>query len=339
MEDAIDPVGIYLTKGHKEAFAKGGCPSGGSASTDALILALAMGCNPIALVGQDLSFSGNRNYSAFTFEEDQTVERTSRGLVTHAGSIRSGAVEKNKESFFESEDEIVEKLKERLGIHDKTSRSTANTVSVEVQGMLRDKVHTKADYLSFKSSFESIARKVRDSLKTRLVNCTEGGVSIAGYEEIPLSAFARPILKRPFPMNVKKTIRNEYQSHHPVPKSSIRDYFRKESAMLSDLKNRCDTFIGDLRKIVELNQSGKTREANDLLVGIRETQAKLGEEIRAFLLIESFMQEVLVRIDAEKRQRRPEEMNFSDFVRQNEEFFRAVSEGIERIMAIYKEYH
>lgn len=60
--------------------AKGFVKAGGSVATLALALAVKMGCNPIAMVGQDLSFPGGRTHARGTVYEENRIEKSADNL-------------------------------------------------------------------------------------------------------------------------------------------------------------------------------------------------------------------------------------------------------------------
>ena len=73
---------VVFKKGHskyKEETAvindKGSTESGGSVSCLALDAFVQFGCNPVFLIGQDLSFPNNRNYSSFSNNNEQMMDK------------------------------------------------------------------------------------------------------------------------------------------------------------------------------------------------------------------------------------------------------------------------
>ena len=138
--------------------------TGGSVACSALSLAVYMGCDPIALVGQDLSFSDGRYYAEGGLDGDARVERGAGGsffLRKPAGSEGPGA---------ELEDGSVRFTRDQRLFEVPAYGGEGTVLTSEV---LR----------SFLIWFEAMAGSIEG---TRVWNCTEGGARIAGTRELPL---------------------------------------------------------------------------------------------------------------------------------------------------------
>jgi hypothetical protein len=141
---------------------KGAC---GSVSTMALLLGGILRCDPIILVGQDLSFEGERQYSTGAADGDVTV-----------------AFDDSKKTFsyITGNPEFKKLINEMLGNNYKGIIST-------LPGYYGGTVTTKPDYAMFHAEFERIAAATKEFDKPlRLFNCTEGGAFIDGFDHIPL---------------------------------------------------------------------------------------------------------------------------------------------------------
>jgi len=140
----------------------GGC---GSVSTMAFMLANELQCNPIILVGQDLSFSKDRLYSSGSIEGSMAVEFNNE----------------NNTFKYEGMPEKSVSLLKSLGI------SYQGGATTTLPGYYGGVVQTKYDYSIFHGEFESMAEKyLLNDNPPRLLNCTEGGAFIKGFEHIPL---------------------------------------------------------------------------------------------------------------------------------------------------------
>lgn len=141
---------------------KGAC---GSVSTMAFLLGGILRCDPIILVGQDLSFEGERQYSTGAADGDVTV-----------------AFDDSKKTFsyITGNPEFKKLINEMLGNNYKGVIST-------LPGYYGGTVTTKPDYAMFHAEFERIAAATKEFDKPlRLFNCTEGGAFIDGFDHIPL---------------------------------------------------------------------------------------------------------------------------------------------------------
>lgn len=143
-----------------------GLPVSGSVSTMAFSLARVLGCSPLVLVGQDLAFTEGRTYAAGTGYESSTVKVDERGVVH------------------------VDWNAEVLRVHG------------EAQGAARPfEPHRRVPAWGGQGQVDSIAsfdnvrdffRRTAELLKkagstSRLINATEGGVHIPGFEDVPLA--------------------------------------------------------------------------------------------------------------------------------------------------------
>lgn len=144
-----------------------GLTVGGSVSTVAFSLALQLGCSPIVLVGQDMAFSGGKTHAGGTLFEDIRVESSKE-----TGMLRF------------SNFEVATKLREASHLGPPASADAL----FEAEGWGGTaSVSTNSTFNSYRMWFEVAADTVKQSgLDFRLVNCTEGGARINGFEEMTL---------------------------------------------------------------------------------------------------------------------------------------------------------
>ena len=150
-------------------------PSGGSVSCSALSLGLLWGCDPIILLGQDLSFPGGAYYH-------------SQGADGSTKAIH------NKESNVWELQGYSEDLANTL--HDRLQGSAPRFTGTQVPGYYGGTVPTSTDFATFRTWFENTALDHQG--QTRIINCTEGGAFIGGMEHLALADVlpTLPILKR-----------------------------------------------------------------------------------------------------------------------------------------------
>ena len=141
--------------------------SGGSVSTTALHIGMYLKCDPIILVGQDLSMSNDKIYA--TNAADGAIS------VNFKDNDKSLVYENISENYIKS-------------ISNKKWAEASFSSKVELlPGYYGGFVKTKSDYAIFHSEFETAA--TNNKLKTSptvLLNCTEGGAFIRGFEHIAL---------------------------------------------------------------------------------------------------------------------------------------------------------
>lgn len=147
----------------EELTGRGGLPMAGSVSTIAMSLARLLGCSPIVLLGQDLAYSGGRTYASGTGYESSRAE-----IDPATGTIH-----------LKWNDEIIR-------------------VHGEAQGQARDReelrrapawggegeVDSGVGFAGVQHWFEATADLLKKTGSTiELINATEGGVHIAGFED------------------------------------------------------------------------------------------------------------------------------------------------------------
>lgn len=141
----------------------GGLPMAGSVSTVALSLARMLGCSPLVLLGQDLAYSGGRTYATGTGYESSRAE-----IDPQTETIR-----------LRWNDEVIRVHGSEQGQtcdRDELRRVPAWGGAGEVDSAM--------GFAGVQSWFEATAellQKVGSS--PELINATEGGVHIAGFED------------------------------------------------------------------------------------------------------------------------------------------------------------
>jgi hypothetical protein len=151
----------------EELTGAGGVPMSGSVSTVAFGLARMLGCSPIVLVGQDLAYSGGRTYAIGTGYETSAAK-----IDEHTGVIS-----------LDWNDEIQRVHGNRQG----TLHASEELRRVPAWGGQGD-VDSGAAFMGVHVWFESTAELMKKSGSTiRLINATEGGVHLDGYEDVPLA--------------------------------------------------------------------------------------------------------------------------------------------------------
>ena len=158
----------------------------GTVSVNALVSAKILGCNPIVLVGQDLAYTDSKCYADGSIYEDYKVEN---GVV-------STDIEKTIEKTKVSKDRLEHRL------------NSLTKQLYHVKGQNGETLISPGDYASFIKYFEEIANNY--SLENiKLVNATEGGAQINGYENMKFfdvaQKFASTPIEKDFTVSNKQT--------------------------------------------------------------------------------------------------------------------------------------
>jgi len=156
------PIDSWASDIFQDDSPKGAC---GSVSSMAFLLGGILRCDPIVLVGQDLAFDGERQYSKGAADGEVTVAFDA-STKTFSYSAANAGFEKI--------------MKVMVGDNYQGAATT-------LPGYYGGTVTTKYDYAMFHAEFERIAAATKEfDSPLRLFNCTEGGAFIDGFEHIPL---------------------------------------------------------------------------------------------------------------------------------------------------------
>jgi len=148
----------------------------GSVSTLAFSLAQRLGCSPIVFVGQDLAYTGGRAYAVGTAYEDSRVR-----LGADGQSLEHDWCETLKTTHNQGDN----KMTDREPLLEVTAWGGAGTAMSTI------------GFSAVRAWLESAAitlAKARPD--TRLVNATEGGARIAGFEECALAELLATLPER-----------------------------------------------------------------------------------------------------------------------------------------------
>lgn len=178
---------------------KGSLIQGGSVSHLNLGLALHLGCNPIALIGQDLAFEGNLSHSPLA-DANGTLQVNNGILEWYVTDPKSNLYGK----------------KSIMGVPQK------------VNGFFNDPVITNIGLKSFITSFETIATEHKN---VQLYNCTEGGADLKGFKKLALSDFLNN-KKR-----INKLLKKELLTELPNKKTNALNIIKLLKNEIKDLQN------------------------------------------------------------------------------------------------------
>jgi hypothetical protein len=189
----------------EELTGHGGLPMAGSVSTIALSLARVLGCSPIVLVGQDLAYSGGLTYATGTGYEASRAEVDPNTGVIH----------------LKWNDEIFRVHGEAQGIQ----RDREELRRVPAWGG-NGEVDSGAGFAGVQNWFETTAELLQKTKSTvRLINATEGGVHIEGFEDTKL---ADVLAGLPELGITSESITKEAQARWtPIPERAILDWLER----------------------------------------------------------------------------------------------------------------
>jgi hypothetical protein len=169
--------------------------SGGSVSTAIFTMGLYLQCNPIMLVGQDLALTDGKVYCSNSADGGMSFKLNKEGDAFTYDNVTPG----------------YESLLENGGLNSATHRDEA----LSLPGYYGGTVLTKRDYAQFHAEFENHAEMENSKAKPiRLLNCTEGGAYIKGFEHIPLAEAITDI-------NASQSAMSDITSHFKAAQADV----------------------------------------------------------------------------------------------------------------------
>ena len=156
-------------------FGRPGLPVCGSVSTACFSMAYRMGCSPIILVGQDLAYTEGRCYAPGTVYENSVVEFSEDGkTLSHDWCATM------------------------LDTHQRAANDLLpgqNVQDIPAWGG-QGKVRTSSSFSHVQAWFERVASLLARTNGPDLINATEGGASLAGFEEKRLEEALQDLSER-----------------------------------------------------------------------------------------------------------------------------------------------
>jgi hypothetical protein len=220
--------------------------SGGSVSCSALSLCLRWGCDPIMLVGQDLSFPGGAYYHAGGVDGATTAVYDEG---TKTWELKGLGVDLSK---------LLKGRNQEAGLH---------FDGTEVPGYFGGTVPTSTDFAAFREWFEHTALDHKEQVT--LLNCTEGGAYIEGMEHIPLEVALKGLPDRA--VNPADILQGEHLSHLLAPRQA------RMSRRIESLTEGLRTAISQAQACIQMidQLSGDPEEMDQLQQAERVLQQTL----------------------------------------------------------------
>jgi hypothetical protein len=182
----------------------------GSVSTAAFSMAHALGCSPIVLLGQDLAYTSGRTHASGSWWED------SRATV----SKETGEMKLDWS-------DALKKVGYRHGAEPMTEITAWGGEGV---------VHSGISFSGIRGWFESAASLLTEARsELRLINATEGGGRIAGFEELPLE----DVLRNLPDANITAASLAELAraQEKPITREHILDWVKTQAGLTEDVRN------------------------------------------------------------------------------------------------------
>jgi len=250
----------------EELTGHGGLPMSGSVSTIAFSLARLLGCSPIVLIGQDLAYSGGRTYASGTGYETSSAE-----VDAKRGVIR------------------LKWNEEMLRVHG------------EEQGAARDQeelrrvpawggdgeVDSSAGFAGILSWFETTAELLLKTGSTiRLINATEGGVHIKGFEDLRLADALSTLGDRAF--SAESIARDARERWTPITQDRIAGWLEKHAQNAQHVRRVARRLRRYARHGARVTVSGKPAEVTRAYDRMERAEADLREAVIQCPLVDAW---------------------------------------------------
>ncbi|MDJ0836431.1 MAG: DUF115 domain-containing protein [Acidobacteriota bacterium] len=180
-----------------------GLGAGASVSNIMLQAALIMGCDPIAMIGQDLAYTDGKAYATATDYGGLQIEQ-------QGGTAR-----------LVDQDKILTAL---LDDADRPNFQTEQQIHEVLSWDRKDTVTTSRGFDLIRYCFQEEAARVRTEGMVRLVNATEGGAFIEGFAHESLADFFQALPDEPaFTDRIAEEIERAWSEGSRLPKERLQD--------------------------------------------------------------------------------------------------------------------
>lgn len=216
----------------------------------------ALGCDPIVLIGSDLSYAGERVYASGTIFEDMRAVAREDGSVTLAGTQARRAIEAASSDALSSN----------------RAPDIARTLQIPSYD-LSGTVTTSPDFKMFRDWYTYAAERMQRTL----INATEGGAHIPGWRHEPLQrVIERHGLGSP---NVGTPVRRqltELLERPALDAASVRAAFVREHEHILDLLAQCREAL----EIVKFDPDGDLHLGPEQAQRITDINARVRSRLR-----------------------------------------------------------
>lgn len=242
-----------------------GLPVSGSVSTMAFSLARFLGCSPLVLVGQDLAFTAGRTYASGTGYESSLARVDDRGVVH------------------------VDWNEEVLRVHG------------EEQGIARPREpHRRLTAWGGEGEVDSVASfdNVRDWFRrtsellqkagstTRLINATEGGVHIPGFEDLPLAQVLEGLPERSI---TAETLAEHARSlWTPLPVETIQAWLEKQAEGCPGVRRAARRVRRYAQHASHVTLSGDPRQVRPAYDRLEQAESEIRDAVAACPLVDAW---------------------------------------------------
>jgi len=246
----------------------------GSVSTLAFALALRLGCSPIVFVGQDLAYTDGKAYAAGTAYENSRVRVGADGQ-----SLEHDWCDTLKATHNQGEN----KMTDREPLLPVTAWGGAGTATSTI------------GFSAVRAWLESAAITLAKSRpEIRLINATEGGARIAGFEECRLSDLLTTLAERN--IDAASLNRDAERAQPPLGGDRLARWCDDQAALARAVRHAARR----LRRLGEANLSALDRnQPNAISKGFRKlemAELSLKQAVRRMPFVDAWMHAEIDRV-------------------------------------------
>ena len=291
-------------------------PSGGSVACTAFSMLCAIGCDPIILVGQDLAYTRGQSYAKTATFGSQTMD-------FDAASNRLKVIETERNSTIES-------IRKEGGL---ALLDNMEAVEADAWG-LEEKVLTTPMFNLFNTWFETAAKNWAKD-KT-LINATEGGAHINGYDEMPLSKAIDIYCTVSF--DTARLIDDAVSKAPPNDLNAFVETVEEDLSIISELKDLSVIGITSATNAIEILDRGDMADADFELRRLSTIENNLRARSRESRTIDSFISGKINKLRVERWQDRD-----ANKIRQSQNalrraiaLFEVIRSGADELLELYR---
>lgn len=249
-----------------DLYGQPGLPVSGSVSTMAFSLARLLGCSPIVLVGQDLAYTNGRTYANGTGYESSAAEVSEKtGVIRLRWNEEALRVHGSEQGPARDQEEL-KRLPAWGGEGEVDSAVSFSN--------MRDWFQRTAELLEKASS------------DVRLVNATEGGVHIPGYEDIPL---ARVLSELPeHEVSPEQIARDARAAWTPLTRAQITEWLEAHAETCRGVRNAARRIRRYAQHAARVTLTGNPRLVRPAYERLEQAEAGLKSAVLACPFVDAW---------------------------------------------------
>jgi len=308
-------LGVWIGKaGGEKNFSMGG----GTVAQGAVGMADMLGCDPIALIGQDLAFTDGRAYakdSAYDFVEVENEENGDfrfRGMNKKAGLLKETAPDPENDGM-------------------------KNQRVVWVDGWNEgEKVATWKAYASFLEQYREIGLHFRNT-GHNLINCTEGGARIPEIEHLAFASFIETYASESFdPRGMILDVHDRYV------KKGLSDY----AEAVADARKLLDRVESEAKKGTRFAKKTRDKLLNakndqqrvEILRGLARHEKRVRVQLERIPWLDMLVQPEIYNAIAAVRRTERQDPTDEDLADESAFLFQAAQNGIRRARSWFEAF-